>query len=73
MPGNVSVFVNRQPRPLRGRSLMEVMAVEDRQPGRFAAYFRDHTCCQPRAVGASLKATVHLSGDRFAQMFPRSA
>ncbi|WP_454624710.1 hypothetical protein [Bradyrhizobium cenepequi] len=40
MPAFVSVLVNHRPRALRGRSLMEVMDVAQRQPARLAALYR---------------------------------
>ncbi len=39
IPGFVSLLVNHRPRSLRGRSLMEVMDVERRQPARLQALF----------------------------------
>ncbi|MDD1649176.1 MAG: hypothetical protein LUO80_02115 [Methylococcaceae bacterium] len=40
IPGFVSLLVNHRPKPLRGRSLVEVMNVEERQPARLQALFR---------------------------------
>jgi hypothetical protein len=40
MPAFVSILVNHRPRSLRGRSLMEVLETEQRQPGRLAALYR---------------------------------
>jgi hypothetical protein len=40
MPAFVSLLVNHRPKALRGRSLPEVMSVEDRQPSRLAAYYQ---------------------------------
>jgi hypothetical protein len=39
IPGFVSLLVNHRPRSLRGRSLVEVMNVEERQPARLQALF----------------------------------
>ena len=40
MPGFVSLLSNHRPQALRGASLREALAVEERQPDRLAAYFR---------------------------------
>jgi hypothetical protein len=40
MPGFVEALVNHRPAALRGASLLEVMAVKERQPERLAAYYR---------------------------------
>jgi len=40
MPGFVEALVNHRPAALRGASLLEAMAVEERQPERLAAYYR---------------------------------
>ena len=40
IPAFVSVLINHRPPALRGRSLIDVMAVHVRQPARLAAYFR---------------------------------
>jgi hypothetical protein len=39
LPGFVSLLVNHRPQSLRGRSLVEVMNVEERQPARLQALF----------------------------------
>jgi hypothetical protein len=40
IPGFVSLLVNHRPRALRGKSLSEVLAVEERQPHRLQARYR---------------------------------
>lgn len=40
MPGFVALLVNHRPRALRGRSLIEVLDVSERQPVRLASTFR---------------------------------
>jgi len=40
LPAFVSLLVNHRPKALRGKSLMEVLAVEERQPERLRAYYR---------------------------------
>ena len=40
MPGFVALLVNHRPKALRGRSLIEVLGVTDRQPTRLAALYR---------------------------------
>jgi hypothetical protein len=40
MPSFVSLLVNHRPKSLLGKSLAEVMPVEDRQPARLAAYYQ---------------------------------
>jgi hypothetical protein len=40
MPAFVALLINHRPRALRGRSLMEVMDVGQRQPARLAALYR---------------------------------
>jgi hypothetical protein len=40
IPRFVAVLVNHRPQKLLGKSLIEVMAVEDRQPRRLAAYYQ---------------------------------
>lgn len=40
MPGFVTLLVNHRPRTLRGRSLIEVLDVAQRQPARLAALYR---------------------------------
>jgi hypothetical protein len=40
MPGFVALLVNHRPRALRGKSLGEVMATEQRQPARLSGYWR---------------------------------
>jgi hypothetical protein len=39
MPALVSLLVNHRPRSLRGKSLAEVMSLEERQPARLASYY----------------------------------
>ena len=39
MPGFVSLLVNHRPKLLRGQSLIEVLAVDERRPNRLAAHF----------------------------------
>jgi hypothetical protein len=41
LPGFVALLVNHRPKSLRGKSLMEVMSVEERQPARLAAYHQE--------------------------------
>ena len=48
MPAFVALLVNHRPRALRGRSLMEVMDVAERQPARLAALYQ-HWLAQPVA------------------------
>jgi hypothetical protein len=40
IPGFVNLLVNHRPKALRGRSLMEVMSVAERQPARLAAIYQ---------------------------------
>jgi len=40
MPGFVALLLHHRPRSLRGRSLLEVLAVAERQPARLAALFQ---------------------------------
>jgi hypothetical protein len=40
MPAFVSILVNHRPRSLRGRSLMEVLETDERQPARLASLYR---------------------------------
>ena len=40
IPRFVAVLVNHRPEKLRGKSLIEVLAAEDRQPARLAAYYQ---------------------------------
>jgi hypothetical protein len=40
MPGFVTLLINHRPKALRGASLFEALAVEQRQPDRLAAYWR---------------------------------
>jgi hypothetical protein len=40
MPGLVALLVNHRPRPLRGDTLREALAVTERQPARLTAHFR---------------------------------
>ncbi len=40
MPGFVALLVNHRPKALRGKSLIEVMSVSERQPNRLAAYYQ---------------------------------
>ncbi len=40
MPGFVALLVNHRPKSLRGKSLMEVMSVKERQPNQLAAYYQ---------------------------------
>jgi hypothetical protein len=40
MPGFVSLLANLRPKALRGKSLVEVMPVLERQPARLAAYYQ---------------------------------
>lgn len=40
MPGFISLLVNHRPKALRGVSLIEAMAVEERQPARLAAHYQ---------------------------------
>jgi hypothetical protein len=40
MPAFVALLINHRPKSLRGRSLMEVMDIEPRQPARLAALYR---------------------------------
>ena len=40
MPGFVAVLVNHRPRALRGASLLEAMAADERQPVRLVAHYR---------------------------------
>jgi hypothetical protein len=40
MPGFVALLLHHRPPSLRGRSLMEALAVEERQPARLAALYR---------------------------------
>jgi hypothetical protein len=40
LPGFVSLLVNHRPKSLRGRSLLEVMNVEERQPAQLQSLFR---------------------------------
>jgi len=39
IPGFVAVLIHHRPRSLRGRSLQEAMAVQERQPARLKEYF----------------------------------
>jgi hypothetical protein len=39
IPGFVSLVVNHRPQALRGKSLIEALAVAERQPARLAAYY----------------------------------
>jgi hypothetical protein len=57
MPGFVALLVNHRPRALRGRSLGEVLAVDERQPDRLAALFR--AWC--RLPGAMYRASPTLA------------
>jgi hypothetical protein len=41
IPRFVAILVNHRPEKLRGRSLLEVVAAEDRQPARLAAYYQE--------------------------------
>ena len=40
MPKFVALLINHHPKALRGHALLEVMAVEERQPARLSAYWR---------------------------------
>ena len=40
MPKFVALLINHRPKALRGHALLEVMAVEERQPARLSAYWR---------------------------------
>ena len=40
MPGFIALLVNHHPKALRGKSLIEVMSVAERQPARLAAYYQ---------------------------------
>jgi hypothetical protein len=40
IPSFVSLLVNHRPRALRGKSLAEVLTVDERQPARLAAYYQ---------------------------------
>jgi hypothetical protein len=56
IPRFVAVLVNHRPQRLRGKSLKEVLAAEDRQPARLAAYYQQWSFSpeQMRAVPPSL-------------------
>ncbi len=56
IPRFVAVLVNHRPERLRGKSLIEVLAAEDRQPARLAAYYQQWSSSpeQMRAVPPSL-------------------
>ena len=45
MPGFVTLLINHRPKALRGASLLEALAVEERQPDRLAAYRRPGVTC----------------------------
>jgi hypothetical protein len=40
LPSFVSLLINHRPKTLRGKSLTEVMPVEERQPSRLASYYQ---------------------------------
>jgi hypothetical protein len=40
MPGFVTLLVNHRPRALRGKTLAEIMDIEQRQPARLSGYWR---------------------------------
>lgn len=40
MPGFVALLINHRPKSLRGKSLIEVMSVSERQPNRLATYYQ---------------------------------
>jgi hypothetical protein len=61
IPGFVSLLVNHRPRSLRGRSLVEVMDVEERQPARLQALFvawRRHPARMYRAPPSLVFAVI---------------
>lgn len=60
MPGFVGLLVHHRPKALRGRSLMEVMSVAERQPDRLAGYYQAWRAspARMRAVSPSLAFAV---------------
>ncbi len=60
MPGFVGLLVNHRPRTLRGQSLREVFAVEERQPTRLAGYYEAwrNDLARLRAASPSLVLAV---------------
>ncbi len=60
MPGFVALLVNHHPKSLRGKSLMEVMSVGERQPNRLATYYQawSSSPAQMRAAPPSLAFAV---------------
>jgi hypothetical protein len=60
MPGFVALLVNHRPKTLRGKSLIEIMSVAERQPARLAAYYRSwrSSPVQMRAAPPSLVFAV---------------
>src|SRR5262245_37311592 len=53
MPAFVALLINHRPRALRGRSLKEVMDVEQRQPARLAALYQAWLAAPPQMYRAS--------------------
>ncbi|MBI2883602.1 MAG: hypothetical protein HYY11_06830 [Candidatus Methylomirabilis oxyfera] len=53
MPGFVGLLVHHRPKALRGRSLMEVMSVTERQPDRLTAYYQAWRASPARIQAAS--------------------
>lgn len=60
MPGFIALLVNHRPKTLRGKSLIEVMSVMDRQPARLSAYYESWRGAhgQMRATSPSLVFAV---------------
>jgi hypothetical protein len=53
MPGFVAVLVNHRPRALRGASLLEAMAGDERQPVRLVAHYRSWRTSPRRMLAIS--------------------
>jgi hypothetical protein len=62
MPGFVTLLVNHRPKTLRGDSLLEAMAVEDRQPARLAAYWRSWRVSPARMRAAAPSLVFAVMG-----------
>ncbi len=60
MPGFVSLLVHHRPQALRGKSLLEALAVHTRQPARLSAYFQAwrHAPKKMRAASPTLVFAV---------------
>jgi hypothetical protein len=60
LPGFVALLVNHRPKALRGKSLGEVMSVDQRQPSRLAALYQEWRTspAQMRTVAPSLVFAV---------------